>query len=335
MIRGVRWLRTARAAAAAAVSVLVVLACSVIAPSPDVSTGWSALVTDIRGYQRSIGFRETGNFRDYSADQEGYPYCGYTPKLTLPYSYQDPAIRWLNVSSEEECRRIAGDADMFHGTSEALGEIGSPVTPSMLSGKLDRFVYLVIHEDCHDQFDLPFGIEEALCELISYRGMAEFAASRYRWYAGEGRAIRRYAEQQSGLSHATVGAYDELAAIYARHERGEITRAAALSQREAFFRRTARALQWNRGALNNVSLANNMTYTRHYALMESVYEFVGRDLSGMVRFFQRIDAIKPQRQAFLKQMGVPSDEDIRFVKAYEDALVLAIRRTMVSGAKLP
>ena len=24
----------------------------------------------------------------------------------------------------------------------------------MITGKLDRFIYLVIHEDCHDQFEL-------------------------------------------------------------------------------------------------------------------------------------------------------------------------------------
>jgi hypothetical protein len=140
---------------------------------------WQALLTELRDFERRIGFRGTRNFAAFSTSQRAYPFCGHVSRLVLPYSYEDPAIVWLAQVSAEECRVRGRDADVFYGESEAVGEIGAPVTHSMIDGKLDRFIYLVIHEDCHDQFELPQGVEEALCNLIAYKAMIAFAAEKY------------------------------------------------------------------------------------------------------------------------------------------------------------
>ncbi len=121
---------------------------------------------------------------------------------------------------------------MFYAELEAAGEIGASVTSMMLEGKLDRFLYLAIHEDCHDQFDLPFGIGEALCELITYKAMVAFSVEKYGVKAREDRAVRRYAEAQSRLTRATIDVYGAAEALYARYARQEISADTLMRERE-------------------------------------------------------------------------------------------------------
>jgi hypothetical protein len=44
------------------------------------------------------------------------------------------------------------------------------------------------------------------------------------------------------------------------------------------------------GSINNVVLANRMTYARHHAFTERVFERLGSDLGRLVAFFQQVDA---------------------------------------------
>ena len=53
------------------------------------------------------------------------------------------------------------------------------------------------------------------------------------------------------------------------------------------FRQAERELAWPRGSMNNVWIANSMTYARHYPLIERVFETLGRDLPQTVAFFRR------------------------------------------------
>src|SRR5688572_6581843 len=135
---------------------------------------WASLAGDIRAFQQRIGFAETNNFARFTAKEDVFPYCGHVPRLYLPYSYEDPAIKWLHSVTEKECRALGRRADASFVEAEAWGEIETPVTRSLLSAPLDRLLYIVLHEDCHDQFELPYGIEEALCNVIAYKAMAVF-----------------------------------------------------------------------------------------------------------------------------------------------------------------
>lgn len=112
----------------------------------------------------------------------------------------------------------------------------------MLAAPLDRLLYVVIHEDCHDQFTLPYGIEEALCNVIAYRAMAAFSREKFRSLAFEYRAVRRYAREGSRHSHLTVAYYERLAALYARHDGSETSMQNLLRQREDLFKKAEREL---------------------------------------------------------------------------------------------
>ena len=289
---------------------------------------WTALVEDIRAFERRIGYRQTKNFIRFSEEKQAFPFCGYVSRLYLPYSYEDPAIQWLDSVTEEDCRALGGRGDVFFGESEALGESATPVTPSMLAAPLERLLYLVMHEDCHDQFALPHGIEEALCNVIAYNAMLAFSKERYGSRSSEYRAAERYVREGSTYARVTVSFYQQLAALYARHHRLEVSTETLLRNRAPILIEAGRALAWEDGAMNNVLLANAMTYSRHYPFLDGVYEKLGRDLARTVACFKRMDEIKPSPAHVMKKHGLATDSGLDFIRTYEEAVVATIKNKL-------
>ena len=300
-------------------------------PSPGVGDEWAALLDEIRAYERRIGFADTKNFVDVSREHKEFTVCGYASRLTLPYSYQDPAITWLDSATEVQCLSHGPDADVYFSTVEAWGEVATPATTAMINSKLDRFIYLVIHEDCHDQFELPYGIEEALCDLITHKAMAAFTEQKYGAAAREDRAVRRYAEAQSAGARATITYYEQLARLYARYERKEITSEVLLRERAAIFRNALKPIALTKGELNNVSIANHMTYSRHYPFLEGVFDALGRDLARTVALFKHVDKFKPSGAAVMHQHRIAEVRSVEFLRANEAAVIATIREALAGA----
>jgi hypothetical protein len=288
----------------------------------------AALLEDIRGYEWRIGFRATRNFVAYSGKQAAYNVCGYVSRFILPYSYQDPAIHWADVKTRDECLAAAGDADVYFDALEARGESASPVTPAMAASTLARFVYLVVHEDCHDQFALPFGIEEALCNLVAYKAMIVYAGEKYAADAPQAIALRDYGETQGRRDHATVGYYEQVAALYGRYASGTLSADELMRERRAIFASAEAPQGWAPDSLNNVGIANQMTYSRHYPFMESVYDALGHDLLRTIAFFKRVDAIKPSAEDVMKARNIADRESVEYLKAHEGAIIETARRML-------
>jgi hypothetical protein len=234
----------------------------------------------------------------------------------------------VQAPTEEECLAHGEDADVTFGVTEAVGERETPVTASMLVAPLNRFLYLVVHEDCHDQFGLPYGIEEPVCNVIAFRALAAFADERFKTLSAERRAIQRFVREGSVHSRITVASYERLAALYARHERAELPADALLKERTRVFRTAEKQLSWPKGSMNNVWIANAMTYSRHHALIERVYETLGRDLARTVAFFKRVDAAKPSPADVVKRNRLAGEDGVDFVRAYESAIVETIEREL-------
>jgi len=289
---------------------------------------WRSLVAELRRFEQTLGFQPTRNFTRLAEERAGYAFCGQAPADALPYSYEDPVIRWYESITEEECRTSAGGQDWYFEMVEAQGEAASPVTTSMLGGTLDRFVYLVIHEDCHDQFELPYGIEEALCNILAYRAMVDFAAEKYPWSAPEHRAIHNYALVQSRQARTVVAHYGQLDALYARYRRGELGREALLHLRPPLLAHAEQALDLPAGNLNNIKLATYMTYSRHYAALAAIVDRFGTDLERAVFFFRAVDAGKPKAEQLRQQLGIGEAKSLAFVQAYEQAVLDRARRAL-------
>jgi hypothetical protein len=287
-----------------------------------------ALIREVSVYERRIGFRETENFRRFSDARRSFPFCGNAPRLYLPYSYEDPAIRWYDVETEEACRSIASEADVYFGHSEALGEIKAPVTPAMLSAPIARLIYVIVHENCHDQFDLPYGIEEPLCNVIAYGSLPAFASEHYGLLRAEYYAVGLYANGASRFAHTTIRYYEELAALYATAKLGGGSDRDILGKRAEVFKRAGEALGWDRAEMNNVLLANAMTYSRHYPFAEEVFDALGRDVGRMVAFFRRVDAARPKPQDVMRARGLASAESVEYLRAYESSVVETARKLL-------
>jgi hypothetical protein len=303
-------------------------------PGPRLYEKGAEIIGDVQAFGRRIGFVETDNFLDLSNETESYPFCGFISRLKLPYSYEDPAIRWEDLETEADCRQLAGAGmDVYFGQTEALGEQGTPVTTSMLAGTLVRFVYLVFHEDCHDQFELPQGVEEPLCNVITYNAMVAYAAERQKAGFLERMAMRRYAELESERTRLAKNFYEQLELVYERHARGEITEQGLLAERAVIYAAAERSLAWERGSLNNVGIANDMTYSRHFPYLEGVFLALGRDLRRTVTFFRKVDAIKPSRESVMRQRKLRKDQEIELIRAYEDAVLETIRKVLVEELK--
>ena len=303
--------------------VATLAACGVRVPR-----AWEPLLQEVRAFEQRIGFQRTATFAEFSEEQGRVPFCGHVSPLYLPYSYEDPAIHWYNVATERECRAHADGADVYFGTVEVLGEVGAAVSPEVLSVQLTRFLYLVFHEDCHEQFEFPYGIEEALCNVIAYHAMEQFSRGKYGPEAREYLAIRRYTKGEAARTRTVKSIYEQLAVYYARYDGKELAADALLKERARLFGKAERALAWKRGSLNNVGIANEMTYSRHYPLLEGVYDALGQDLARTVEFFRRVDAAKPSPEAVLKKYKIASKDGLDFIRAYEAEVVRIVEASL-------
>ena len=82
--------------------------------------------------------------------------------------------------------------------------------------------------------------------------------------------------------------------------------------------------------MNNVTIANEMTYSRHFPFLESVHDALGQDLARTVTFFSQVDRIKPSKAAVMKERGIADETSVQFVRAYEAALVATIREALIA-----
>jgi len=326
--RSVRWAVVGLLAAGAIVGCMQLRDLATPPPPPGVGPEWKTLLGELRAFERKIGYRETKNFAAVTEERETFPFCGQASRFYLPYSYEDPAIRWYDAMDEAQCREVGADSDVYFGAVEALGEIGTPVTPAMISSKLDRFIYLVIHEDCHDQFDLPYGVEEALCNVITYRAMAVFASEKFRWFSRESRSIKNYAEVQAKQTRITIAHYERLEGLYGRYRRKEISAETLMKEREAVFARAEADLEVQKGEMNNLVLASYMTYSRHYPYLERVFDLLGRDLARAVAFFQEVDKRKPTPEQVMKTRKIADRKSADFIQAYEEAVIDTVRAVL-------
>lgn len=294
---------------------------------------WEPLLEEARAFEGRIGFTKTGIFSAFSEEQGRVHFCGHVSPLYLPYSYQDPTILWYDVATERECRAHADGADVYFDSVEVLGEAGAAVSPEVLAVQLQRFLYLVFHEDCHEQFNFPYGVEEALCNLIAYRAMVQFSVEKYGPKSREAVAIQRYVNEEDKRARNLRDLYVELAGYYARYDRKQLAAEALLKDRARLFGKAERVLAWKRGSLNNVSLANEMTYSRFYPLVDRVYDKLGRDLVRTVAFFRRVDTIKPSPEQVMKKYRIESKDSLDFIRAYEAEVARSIEAALAGASR--
>ena len=297
-------------------------------PAPRAREDWQRLVAKVRLVQQRIGFRPTANFKRADEKLEGYPFCGHTSPLYLPYSFDDPAIRWIEARTEQECRAASASADSNFTKAEAVAGLATPVTRRMLTAPLARFLYLVAHEDCHEQFNFPSGIEEALCNAFAFAVMERLAEERFQDDADARLAITRFTSAGAARAAFTRALYEGLARLYAQHEKALIGEDELLRERAEMLRSAEERFARPAGAFNNIWLATAITYSRHFALMQRVLDFFSGDLRRTLAFFRGIDAVKPESAEFAAARQFDDENSVAFVRAYEAAIVEMIEKAL-------
>jgi hypothetical protein len=92
--------------------------------------------------------------------------------------------------------------------------------------------------------------------------------------------------------------------------------------------------------MNNVLLANAMTYSRHYPFVEEVFDALGRDVARMVAFFRAVDAARPKPEEVMRARGLTSAESVDYLRAHEGSVVETARKLLgdryaVSASRQP
>jgi hypothetical protein len=80
--------------------------------------------------------------------------------------------------------------------------------------------------------------------------------------------------------------------------------------------------------MNNVLLANSMTYSRHYPFVEEVFAALGRDVARFVAFFREVDASRPRSEEILRHAGLKTAESVDYLRAYEKSVVESARELL-------
>jgi hypothetical protein len=245
------------------------------------------LVEEIKAFERDLGLKETDNFKIYSDQLESYDYFFYTPYTDLPYSLDDPSL--LCSQGKPENYNLAG-YDVFYYSIQAIAGVKTPITASLMQAPISRFIHVVFHEDWHEQIDMTKGIEEPSAEIFSYNAALLFAEEKY----GRDSVVYRTLEEEysSKLRVSTVYQhyYDKLADLYQQYHSAEITEADTLSGKAKLIEAMGSELEEIWGVrpdqLNNAYIAFQMTYFRHFPLMQQLFVASGYNLPKTIAVFR-------------------------------------------------
>ncbi len=263
------------------------------------------LVTEMKDFERQLGFHETRNFRQYNAQAQAYDYYFYAPKTDLPYSMGDPLLG-LGTGKSENVTLDRGQYDFFFYAIPAIASVGTDVTKSLMDSPLWRFIQVVFHEDWHEQVNPPLSLGEPSAEIIGYAAAIQFTARKFGENSDVCRTLRDRFAQKIRESKVYTDYYGRLSELYAAYHAGTLAEKQTLQQKDDLIGAMNDALRDIYGArqdqLNNAFIAFQMTYLRHLPLMYRVLQATRNDVKQTAAIFkampgqdrnpQNIDQIK-------------------------------------------
>jgi len=273
-----------------AVLVPLVTVLSGCAPNPQLTSKQRlALIEEIKAFELKLGFSPTDNFKQYADNLESYPYYFYTSATEIPYSLDDPALK--NGQGKPGDAGLDTDRyDIFSYEIPSIAGIKTPVTKLLLREPLHRFIFIIFHEDWHEQIDLPMGIEESSGEMIGYAAAMLFVAERFGQDSFVYKDLQGELKRKLETSHIFLSFYDGLASLYATFHSGAISESETLTQKkkllEAMSTAFMSAARIKFDQLNNAFIAFQMTYVRHLPLMYEAFSATGDDVYQTIAIFK-------------------------------------------------
>ncbi|MFC2066742.1 hypothetical protein ACFLUO_06800 [Chloroflexota bacterium] len=276
------------------VLLLAISGCGVLRPHGSLTNEQAnklELVEEIKAFERKLGFNETDNFKTYSDETEAYDYYFYTSNTALPYSLDDSLLQAAKGKPESAFIDLE-KYDVFSYSIEAIAGVKTPVTKSLLRAPMPRFIYIIFHEDWHEQMNSPLGIEEPCGEIVSYAAAMHFTEEKFGQDSAVYKILREEFDNKLEESRLYQQYYEELNVLYSRYYSGGISEAETLSRKAELLESMGNGLRGIWGAkprqLNNAFIAFRMTYLRHFSLMYRVFSAVDFDLVKTMAIFQSV-----------------------------------------------
>lgn len=137
------------------------------------------LIKKVKAFGEDLGLNPTENFKEYRETVSKYNIFFFSEKAKVPYSYVDPVMTVVQSPYDDLERSVRHyEVDIkkydvyFYVTIGVSG--GTYITKRLLSHGDVMIAQTVLHEDLHDNIDLPRHLEEAVALLFGIAG-----ASRY------------------------------------------------------------------------------------------------------------------------------------------------------------
>ena len=279
---------------------VALLACPVAAtdtPQNPSAADRKDLVSAVKRLEKKLGFRRTKNFHKESAESAVAYRCYYTGKLELPDSYEKLQ---LLQGTKAGCPLDRQKYDVFFYPMDANGSGKTPVSASLAHESVERFLFVVPHEDFHANKELrklPAAWGEASATLIGFLMAGEVARQRFGEHSEVYKNLQREPELFARKAEIVNRHHAQLSQLYAAARAGQISELEALEQKQrAFeeFREECAAISpepksFNRclAANNNAGLAFDETYTKYYPKMYQLYLAEDRQLKPTLNALER------------------------------------------------
>jgi len=251
-----------------------------VLPSKEEIASRMELVREIKEFEARLGWKPTKNFERYEGSLPTYDYCVRSGKFGFTLSWKE--------STKEECAAAEREYDAEFYQFEALARIETPLSRSMVSADLARFIMVVFHEEYHEQVTgiSSRSLDESAAMLMGLLVAREFAREKY----GENSEVYRVlaSDMKATFLDAQIEKryHDKLTRLYEEVAQGRVGHGEGLKKKSELYRAMldecksvslATAISCT-SITNNAIFGNSFDYAKHYPLFYDLHEHCGGDV---------------------------------------------------------
>ncbi len=242
-----------------------------------------ALISKVKKFAASIGLEPTNNFKEYRDSPEKYNLFFYSKKTDVPYSYIDPLLNYKQSDYDNLASSViafgidTNEYDVYFYTTLGIAS-GSYITRNLLNCEDAVIADVVLHEDMHDNTNLPRQIDEATALIVGVAGSSRFMKSDEMDLICLMEYLLAEAEKINSL-HKNITEANLL------YKNGKISFKSYLTIRDYKLLVT--------GQESMASVAQHHTYMRYVPLLLRLFRSLNYDLKRFVKFMKEFPFKEP------------------------------------------
>lgn len=256
------------------------------------------LIQKVKVFAPTLGLDTTSNFEKFEEGSGNYNLLYYHFKEDVPFSYMDNTMKFLfcprdNLADNLLFLVVQGvnleDYDVFLYPSVALA-YGTIVTRRLLNAEPKYLASVVIHEDFHDNVQLPRHIDEAAASLVGIVG-AEL-------YFGQNEVrIRQKLNDELRRSHDVIYCHKRLVELAGLYAADKISFQAYESEKQRLVSLLSVDTQ------NVTQVVFQHTYSYYFPLMCRLFYALNGDLARFVKVMKESPALPPSLNVIIPETG--------------------------------